>query len=728
MENKSQRHVLDRIIEGFLFALVVLVPLIFLRHLKDSFNLPKTALAQLLICMAFLIWLVRMNLRREYTLIKSPLSLPLFVFLGIEVLSVMWAENIHVSLSFVLQDVAFGVLVVIVIHTVRTEKLFRKIILAVVFTAFTVALLGLLQYFKLDVLSLFPGGEGMIFSTIGHYNFLAAYLVTVVPSSLVMALMSKTPKRRVLFGFVFSVLLFTVLLTKSRGAWLGLLAALSVLLFGFLSQRDRRRMVRRKKVLQSLMVGATMSLLLLAIGIHIASQICVRRDGYTLKDWMVHFVASTTQRAVSTFYIGTGSAMYRRMIWIPTLHMIKENPLKGVGKNNFQIQYPKYTPEKYKKRLGILTHRGTKVHNEYLQIWAELGFIGLLAFLGVLFVVLHTGIRILKRYREKERNRYLLQLGILTGMIAVTVHSMVSNPLRIPTSSMHFWLFAGLTGVMYRLDDRGSTVIGNFYRDTGIKDILHRITTGLLVILMVLIHFLILRAVLADYYVKKGDLYRNREHNDEAIGYYQKAFSYGCRDSDVYRSVGRIYFLEKKYDLAIEQWQMGLSLSPYFPQMYYYIGSACFAVDDFERSEQMFLRALEIYRGYDEVSQKLEKLYLHWGAVLWDRGLSERAIQTYRRALRNTERDELFHVCLGHLYYQSGKSEEAIQEFEVAIQKQPDFAAAYKALGSVYSEGTERWRAVGYYLRYLELNPSDPERETVEETIENIQRKSGLDW
>ena len=76
---KSKRHVLDRIIEGLLFASVILVPLIFFRFIKDSFNLPKMSLVQLLIFTMFLLWLVRMNLRREYRIIKSPLYLPLFI-------------------------------------------------------------------------------------------------------------------------------------------------------------------------------------------------------------------------------------------------------------------------------------------------------------------------------------------------------------------------------------------------------------------------------------------------------------------------------------------------------------------------------------------------------------------------------------------------------------------------------------------------------------------------
>lgn len=119
---RSKKDVLDRIIEGLLCALIILAPLLFFRFIKDSFDLPKMSLIQFFVFTMFLLWLIRIILRGELRIVKPPLCLPLFIFLGIEVLSLIWAKNAHPGLRFVSQDVAFGLLVVVVLNTVRTEK------------------------------------------------------------------------------------------------------------------------------------------------------------------------------------------------------------------------------------------------------------------------------------------------------------------------------------------------------------------------------------------------------------------------------------------------------------------------------------------------------------------------------------------------------------------------------------------------------------------------------
>ena len=716
----------DRIIEVLIVLLVILVPLVFSRHLTDSFSLPKSALAQFLIFEMALLALIGMTLRRKYTLPRSPLLLPLCVFLGLETASLLWAENIHVGLGLLLQDVAFGLLVFVVLYAVRTEKFFRKLVLTTILTACLGALLGIMQYFKLDVFSLFPGGEGMIFSTIGHRNFLAAYLIVVAPSALMMIMVSNTQKRRAVFGLISALLLFVLLLTKSRGAWLGWVGACFVLLVGFVSFYRRRMTLRRERVLHWIVGGLTILLLVVVIGGHILSLIRVGRDGSTVREWVGEFAASTTGRAVSAFYVNTGTALYRRIIWIPTLRMIGENPLIGVGKDNFQITYPKYIPETYKERLGILTYRGTKVHNEYLQVLAELGFAGFLAFVWFIYSLVRTGIFALKRYRDEGPDRYFLSLGLLAGVVAILMHSLVSNPLRIPASSLHFWLFAGLIGAAARFPGASSVTDGTVHRPVTVRGNLRAVILALLAGVMVLIPFVISRPVVADYYVRKGNACRDRELYGEAIQFYEKAFSFGCRDSEVYRNVGRIYFRHKEYDAAIEQWEKDLQVNPHFPRTYHYLGSAYAAKGDVKKSEEMLRTALQIYPGYDDVRQGLRDLYLYSGAGLEEKGLIDQAIETYLRALQMFEDDGLFHFRLGRLYYESGKAGEAVRELEMSVKKDPDLAAAYEALGHMYARSSEPQRALAYYRRYLKLSPHSPHSEAVEEEMRRIRTSLGF--
>ena len=726
-EKASLEHTFGGLIQILIFILIICVPLIFVKTLHNSFIIPKRALIQFLIFEMFLLWLMKMTLQREYKIVKSPLYVPLFLFLGIEILSVLWAENRYLSLHLIWQNVAFGLFVVVVINTIRDEKLFRRIVIASVCTAAVVAIIGFFPYFKIDILSIYKGIEykwvkiAMI-STIGHYNFLAAFLNISIPSSLMMVFLYKNQKKRLLFGIISFLLIFTLLLTKSRGAWLGFIAALAVLFVGFLYRRKRKERIKVSRILSPLFISVILCTLLVAVGIYISSEIYVGHGAYTLKDWIQYFTTSTTERAVSSFYINTGSALHRRIIWIPTLHMIRDNIFIGVGKNNFQIMYPYYTPDQYKETLKFLTHRGTKAHNEYLQVIAETGILGLLTFLAFLFVLVRTAVRSLKQYKSEGGSRYFLRLGILAGICATLVHSLVSHPLRLPSSALYFWLFAGLMVALYRPERENEKTSRQFHGFSTKNGRVKWIICTVFVCIMILIPIPIWKSIAADYYIKKGDKYFVNERYDEALAFYEKTLSFGCQDSEVYRNIGRIHLQKQRYAAAIQSWQRDRELNPHFPVIYKYLGSAYFLNGELPLSEQMLIKALQIYPGYTEARERLKELYQRWGLRLEEKGRIEEAKELYLRSLQTFDDEEQFHLRLGYLYYKTGQAKEAVREFEFVIRTEPGCAEAYKALGYIFYRSSRPQRAIPYYEHYLTLNPEDPQRRNVEEELKTIQR------
>lgn len=731
MKKRSPEYVPDRIIQGLIIVLLISVPIVFVKTIDDGFNVPKRALAQFLIFEMFLLWLLNMNLRRTLKIVKSPLYIPLFIFLGFESLSLLWAQNIYLSWELIGQNVAFGLLVLVVINVVGSERSLRRILTVAICTASFVAILGFFQYFEVNLFSLFEGakyrwGRVIMGSTIGHYNFLAAYLNLMIPSSLMMACLSKDRKRKLLFGLMSLLLLFSLLVTRSRGAWLGCIGGSVVLFLGFLYAGKRRKKIRVSGILPGLVLAVTFCLLLVAIGLHMSSEIYVRHDGYTLKDWIKYFSASTARRAVSTFEINTGSAMQRRVIWGPTLSMIKNNIIIGVGRNNFQNSYPLYASDEYKKKLKVLTHRGTKVHNEYLQIAAELGIAGLLAFLAFLYILLRTGIGSLRTYRARGGTQYLLGLGLLAGIVSVLIHSLVSHPLRMPASAMHFWLFAGLLGCLCFPRDPDHPMSGTIHRRLSIKRETRGFISLLIVAAMILIPVPLVRSLTASYYIKRGDSFRMQKYFTEALQSYQKACSLGCHDSEVYRNIGHINFQMQKYDTAIDVWEKDLQVNPNFPQTYNALGTAYFFKGKFPLAEDLLLKAIEIYPEYEDARWRLKDLYKRWGAILEEGKRTEEAKELYRRALIHFDDEERFHLRLGYLLYKSGQAEEAVDQFEGVIRRAPEFWEAYRALGYVYARSSEPRRAIPYYQRYLALNPDDTDRELIEQELHQLKQNAGI--
>ena len=107
-EKASFEHTFDGILQALILIVIICVPLIFIKTLHNSFVVPKQTLAQFLIFEMVLLWLMNMTLQKEYKIVKSPLYVPLFLILGIEILSLLWAENRYLSLHLIWQNVAFG--------------------------------------------------------------------------------------------------------------------------------------------------------------------------------------------------------------------------------------------------------------------------------------------------------------------------------------------------------------------------------------------------------------------------------------------------------------------------------------------------------------------------------------------------------------------------------------------------------------------------------------------
>ncbi len=81
-----------------------------------------------------------------------------------------------------------------------------------------------------------------------------------------------------------------------------------------------------------------------------------------------------------------GSAAGRLYAWNVGLRMAAANPFFGVGFEGFLSNFRRYDPIQVRLRTGVKTVR--VAHNTYIQVWAELGTLALICFLGMLISTL----------------------------------------------------------------------------------------------------------------------------------------------------------------------------------------------------------------------------------------------------------------------------------------------------------------------------------------------------
>jgi putative inorganic carbon (HCO3(-)) transporter len=123
----------------------------------------------------------------------------------------------------------------------------------------------------------------------------------------------------------------------------------------------------------------------------------------------------------------------RLQIWSDTLHMLRDHPILGAGLRAYtQVMAPYVTgnriPELYP-------------HNVYLAMWAELGLLGLVAFIVLLGMLLWRGWRAF--YRAHDFARPLLW-GTSAAFVAIAVHGLFDTPYYKNDLAVEFWILAAL--------------------------------------------------------------------------------------------------------------------------------------------------------------------------------------------------------------------------------------------------------------------------------------------
>lgn len=115
------------------------------------------------------------------------------------------------------------------------------------------------------------------------------------------------------------------------------------------------------------------------------------------------------------------------------VRMIAERPLTGIGLSEFYRRSGEYaSPE----LLALFPRaRNENAHNNFLQIAAELGIVGLAAFVWVLVAVLSTA-------RPESTQR--LHAGLIVAIAAFLLTCLGGHPLLVHEAAYPFWILLGI--------------------------------------------------------------------------------------------------------------------------------------------------------------------------------------------------------------------------------------------------------------------------------------------
>lgn len=444
MRNTKLSVICDHVIEAGWLAAVVTVPLFFNVFSSRVFEPDKLTLLRSIALFMALAWLVKVldtglltgerNQRRapdepssftDYVVrftFRIPLVLPtlllVLVYLVSSATSIMprislWGSYQRLQGTYTL--LAYVIIFLLILQGLRTRAQLDRLITASILASLPVALYGLIQHYGLDPLPWLGDVETRVASTMGNSIFVAAYLIMVVPLTLLRLLQGfgrLVEAEDALGGpfieatgylFIFLAQLLAIFFSQSRGPWLGLLSALFVFSLLWAVTRGRRRLV------MAIIGAATLGALFLVVLNLPRSPLGPVKS--------VPYVG----RLGRVFETDRGTGKVRVLIWEGAVDLIQSDPLRaliGYGPETMHVAYnPYYPPElaHYEARNAS----PDRAHNETFDALVITGVIGFAAYVFLFVSLFYYGLKWLGLVEASRERNWLLTLIGAGGVLAL---------------------------------------------------------------------------------------------------------------------------------------------------------------------------------------------------------------------------------------------------------------------------------------------------------------------
>ena len=297
----------------------------------------------------------------------------------------------------------------------------RRIWLAVaplVLVAFLESVLGMIQY---SMGSGWPEPNSAS-GTYVNRNHFAGLLEMALPLAVAWAaslwweqvgesVATRRPAGTVILTIVAACMFIGLMLSLSRMGFVAGLFAVAVVGTGFLRMQQ---LLGRTKI-----PAWVWPLPTLAVGLIVV---------FTTTSSMILRLAETG--SISSGFLAAG----RLEIWRGTLSVIRAYPFMGVGLG--ALEHAFYPYQNFLPGFTV-----DYAHNDYLQIFAELGIGGGLLVMALAGVI---GWRLFSALRRPHPQNWPLALGLLGSLTAIALHSLVDFNLYIPANALVIAWLAGL--------------------------------------------------------------------------------------------------------------------------------------------------------------------------------------------------------------------------------------------------------------------------------------------
>ncbi len=224
-ESGERTHFLDRLCFVCLFMAVFLLPFFFLPFTLNRFEFNKQVLLFVLAIVAALSWLGKSIRQKQIRFLRTPLDIPLLVFLGVYAVSTIfsqdWLQSLialdRAGLPSLLSVCGLVLFYVTFINTINTKKDLNRMIFALCASVGVVLVMVLVSAYRMIPL---PSGLEELFNPLDQISSLVIFIAAAIPVVLALLLNKKnTIASFVFFLFIFFLALITLNVVNFNVGW-----------------------------------------------------------------------------------------------------------------------------------------------------------------------------------------------------------------------------------------------------------------------------------------------------------------------------------------------------------------------------------------------------------------------------------------------------------------------------------------------------------------------------
>lgn len=200
-------------------------------------------------------------------------------------------------------------------------------------------------------------------------------------------------------------------------------------------------------------------------------------------------------------------------------------------------------------------------------------------------------------------------------------------------------------------------------------------------------------------YLVRGFVYYSQKEYDLAIEDYNTVIKLKPDNADAYYNRGLAYHYKSEYDRAIEDFNKIIALKPAYANAYYNRGLTYGFKGNNDHAIADFNRAIQLNANYAQA-------YNNRGVAYSRKGEYDHAIEDFNTAIELDSGNPYFYLSRSVIYLLQAKCDWAIEDATKALELNPDNAEAYRHRVLAYGVKGEVDRAIEDFNKMIELDPN----------------------